>query len=180
MKFWYKQEWTEFSKNKQAEPADPQVALRGSARAHMGINVMMRYIQDRHGFVVDGFTASMMRSLARAIWVEFGISGAAPNTWGQADLESRNGYYRAMNAGFFELRLCDANWKAEQIATECYSAWHSKWRLYIQACSFTLPAEVKALPEAGPSRKTKKTPAKRRKVKASVSFTKLLLKRTHI
>jgi len=83
----------------------------------------MQYVEDQHGNVVDGFLAAMMRSLARAIWVELGVSGAAPLTWGQADAETRKGYYWAMAAGFFKLRLCNSNWKAEQIATEHYSRW---------------------------------------------------------
>jgi hypothetical protein len=124
---------------------------------------------------VDGFTAGMMRSFACCIWVELGVSGTAPVTWGQVDMESRKGYYRAMNIAFFELRLCDANWKADQIATDFYSSWYSKWRSHIQT-SYTLPAEVEvnAPPKPGPSRK--------RKAKSSVSlkFTKILLKLTQI
>ena len=182
MAFWFKQDWTEFVKqNNAGEPTDPQVPLRGNARAHMGINVCMRYIQDRHGSVVDGYAACMMCALARAIWVELGIAGAAPSTWKQVDAQSRRSYYYAMNVGFFELRLCDTNWKAEQIATTYYSAWYRKWWAYMQASgsSPTLPVEANPLPTAGPST-TKAT--KRRKVNASlvVSFTGLLPKRTHV
>lgn len=179
MTIWFKQDWTEFCKhNKQAEPTDPQVSLRGSARAHMGINMAMRYVQDRHGSAVDGYVAAMMRALARAIWVELGICGAAPTTWKQVDAQSRDAYYCAMNVGFFELRLCDANWKAEQIATTYYSAWHFKWCEYFQTRSLTLPVAVE-VPTAGPSTR-KGAPSKRRKVKASaVSFTGLLPKHTH-
>jgi len=75
---------------------------------------------------VDGFSAAMMQSLAWAIWVELEISDAAPLMWEQADAETRKGYYWAMAVGFFELRLCDLNWKAEQIATEHYSGWFLK------------------------------------------------------
>jgi len=133
VKFWNKDNWIEFCKiNKQAEVADLPEPLRGNTRASQGINVAMRYDEEQHGNVVDGFSAAMMRSLAQAIWVELGVSGAAPLTWGQADAETRKGYYRAMAAGFFELRLCDSNWKAEQIATEHYSGWFLKWCLHIQ------------------------------------------------
>jgi len=90
VKFWNKDNWTEFCKiNKQAEVADLPEPLRGNTQASQGINVVMRYLEDQHGNVVDGFSAAMMRSLAWAIWVELGISGAALLTWGQADAETR-------------------------------------------------------------------------------------------
>jgi hypothetical protein len=81
----------------------------------------------------------------------------------------------AMNIAFFELRLCDTNWKADQIVTNFYSSWYSKWRLHIQT-SYTLPAdvEVNAPPKPGPSRKRKAKPL------VSLKFTKILLKLTQI
>jgi len=149
----------------------------------MGINVLMRYVQDRHGSVVDGHAVSMMRALARAIWVELGIGGAAPTTWKQVDAQSRDSYYHAMNVGFFELRLCNENWKAEQIATVYYLSWYNKWLDYLQTRSLALPVAVNPLPKAGPSELRKKAaPSKRKKAKVSptVSFTGLILKRTYI
>lgn len=75
-----------------------------------------------------------MHGLAQAIFLEHGITGAAmPLTWEHADEELKKRYYRAMAAGFFELRLCDSSWKAEQIATCIYSSWFlGSWQGQIQ------------------------------------------------
>ena len=175
VKFWNKDNWTEFKLSKQAEPeevADLPEPLQGNTQASQGINVAMRYVEDQHGNIVDGFLAAMMQSLAWAIWVELGISGAAPLTWGQADAETKKGYYQAMAAGFFELRLCDSNWKVEQIATENYSGWFSRWCSYIQVRPLLL--EGKRV-----HNESKKAGAvKRLRVKAPVSNILLFPKHT--
>ena len=106
VQFWYLDDWT---------------------RARKPITGPMQYIQDREGRVVDEIAIFAMRGLAQSIWSELGVSGAAASTWRQVDMESKKHYYRAMAAGFFNLRLCDENWKAEQIAMDNYSLWVLRW-----------------------------------------------------
>jgi hypothetical protein len=80
----------------------------------------MQYVEDQHGHVVSGESVIMMRSLAQNIWFELGITGAAAPSWEQVDVQSKKGYYRAMAASFFNLRLCALDWKAEKIAQDNY------------------------------------------------------------
>ena len=84
----------------------------------------MQYIQDRDGHFIDELSKFAMRNFALSIWAELGMSGVASSTWGQVDKESKKGYYRAMAGAFFNLRLCDADWKAEQIAVDNYKLWY--------------------------------------------------------
>jgi len=62
-----------------------------------------------------------------------------------------------MAAGFFELRLCDLNWKVEQIATEHYSGWFLKWCLHIQVHSLVLDGKCvhNELMKAGAAKRLK-------------------------
>jgi hypothetical protein len=131
VKFWYLGDWTKFcskgnistSGNREAGGiTNPQLAVTGA----------MQYIEDQHGHVVSGESVIMMCSLAQNIWFELGITGAAAPSWGQVDVQSKKGYYRAMAASFFNLRLCDLDWKAEKIAEDNYPLWHLRWRMQIQ------------------------------------------------
>jgi hypothetical protein len=69
-----------------------------------------------------------MRKFARSIWVSFGNQGATlSDKWGQADVDIKTQYYTAMNKRFPELRLCELDWKANQLATEMYPSWRTNW-----------------------------------------------------
>jgi hypothetical protein len=156
VKFWFQQDWAAFCADIQGETTDSEA---------------MPFVEDQYGVVVGIFSLSMMHSLAQAIFVERGTSGAAvPSRWEHVDEETKKGYYRAMAAGFFELRLCDSNWKAEQIATCIYPSWFSGWKAQIQIRPLAI--EGKRVrnwsTEAGASKKFK-----------AVSNTQLLPKLTH-
>lgn len=76
--------------------------------------------------MISGDTrASEIRRFARSIWVLLGKQGTPPATWGAADVETRRMYCLEMCSRFPELKLCDLDWKAEQIATDNYPSWHS-------------------------------------------------------
>jgi hypothetical protein len=114
VKFWYRQDWAEFCVNNPGEATDPEA---------------IRFVEDQHGVAAGKMSASMMHNLAQAIFLEHGTSGApVPLTWERVDVEIKKEYYRAMAAAFFELRLCDSSWKADQIATRIYSSWFSGWQ----------------------------------------------------
>lgn len=120
VKFWYLADWTQFCSNRKRDATNkPQLTA-------------MQYMEDQHGHAVSGESVDLMRSLAQDIWVELGISGAASTTWSQVDVESKKGYYRAMAASFFNLRLCDSDWKAERIAEDNYTLWILRWRAHLQ------------------------------------------------
>jgi hypothetical protein len=159
VKFWYQRDWAEFCATNQGEAIDSEA---------------MRFVEDQYGIVVGKFSASMMYALAEAIFVEHGTSGAVmPPTWEQADQETKKGYYRAMAAGFFELRLCDSSWKAEQLAACIYSSWFVGWQAQIPIRPLAIEGKRVRnwLMAAGPPKKFR--------VMAPVSNTQLLLKLTH-
>lgn len=158
VKFWYLNDWNDFC-SKRTEP----------------ITRAMQYIQDKDGHVVDEISISAMRSLAQSIWYELGVSGAASLTWAQVDEASKKGYYRAMAAGFFNLRLCDSNWKAEQIAVDNYTFWFMRSHPDPTTGNQTKRTRNTAT-KAGPSKKSKVN----LKSKASVSSNiQLFPKYTH-
>lgn len=100
---------------------------RGQGRSRAGINVTMRYIQDKDGKIIDGHRAREIRIHARAIFVGFAMQGKHFTSWGDADAASRRCFYNEMVLRFEELQYCDLDWKAEQIATDTFPGWKTTW-----------------------------------------------------
>ncbi|KAF9470603.1 hypothetical protein BDN70DRAFT_901973 [Pholiota conissans] len=148
--YWYKHQWmsssgdriTEISGKAGNENDDDGVEVnteeaeglwsvpctqRGQSRSRAGINVSMRYIQDKDGQVIDGHRAREIRIHARAIFVGFASQGKQFSSWGDADAVSRRTFYNEMASRFEELQYCDLDWKAEQIAIDTYPGWKVTW-----------------------------------------------------
>ncbi|PPQ94902.1 hypothetical protein CVT25_004370 [Psilocybe cyanescens] len=102
-------------------------AQRGQGRSRAGINVSMRYIQDKDGQIIDGHRAREVRIHARAVFVGFAMQGKQFLSWGDADAISRRTFYNEMAIRFDELQYCDLDWKAEQIATDTFPGWKVTW-----------------------------------------------------
>lgn len=100
---------------------------RGQKRSAAGINVRMRYIQVEDGTVIDGHRAQEIRNHARAIFVGFAHDGKFFPSWGDSDAKSRKIFYMELTSRFPELRLCDLDWKADQIATDTFPGWKITW-----------------------------------------------------
>jgi len=69
------------------------------------------------------------------------------------DEESKKGYYQAMAASFFNLRLGDSNWKAEQIAVDNYTFWFM--RLHSDPTGHQNKHVRNTITKAGPLKKSK-------------------------
>jgi hypothetical protein len=126
VKYWFKRDWSQHLSEHAAE-ADNSCAQRGRGRAAKGINVSMRYVEFENGEMISGDRATEIRRFARSIWVLLGNKGTPPATWGAADIETRKLYSQEMCTRFPELKLCDLDWKAEQVATDNYPSWHNTW-----------------------------------------------------
>ncbi|KAG6905924.1 hypothetical protein DXG01_016914 [Tephrocybe rancida] len=123
--FWYKSEWQTYkSENK----SDGDIGNRGRALSSQGVNVMSPFIEHENGSAVNGHILRDMRSHARAIWMSLDKIGRLPPTWGKADAETASQYRSEMREKFIALRLCDNDWKADQIATDTYSSWYKSHR----------------------------------------------------
>jgi hypothetical protein len=131
----------------------------------------MLYVEDQHGHVVSRESVIMMRSLAQNIWFELGITGAAAPSWEQVDVQSKKGYYRAMAASFFNLRLCDLDWKAEKIAQDNYPLWHLRWQMQNQGAEGS--KRVRNASNVAPVR-LKKSKAKRKESAVSTASNHFL------
>ncbi len=105
-----------------------QSGARGRTRAAQGINVNMRYIEDRNGQPINGHLASDIRRHARAIFVGFALQGRLFTSWTEADHTSLKTYYLEMAERFEELRLCANDWKSEMIALDIYRTWREQWQ----------------------------------------------------
>jgi hypothetical protein len=87
----------------------------------------MLYVEHENGNPIDGHKATEIRRIARSIWVHLATVGKAPKTWLKADIHTADHYKREMRRHFPELRLCESDWKADQIAIEHYPSWHSNY-----------------------------------------------------
>jgi hypothetical protein len=127
VKFWFKRNW---SKKVGSEP--PRV-----------------FVETENGDPVGEDRLESLRKYARNLFQTIDKS-TAPPTWKQAPTAMRQGLHRLMIDKFPELRLCDSDWKVDQVVSGTYTSWHSYW--------------VKRL---GLAPKTQ--PQKRRKTTSSVS-----------
>jgi hypothetical protein len=170
IKFWFKRQWTEFTNN---QPANA-LSSRGRSRASQGINVAMQYVELEDGTVIDGDRATEMRKFARGVWVSFAKNGAPPSKWGQADVQARQQYINSLSSRFPELRLCDLDWKAEQIATDNYPSWYNTWLSKQKAR--TVVKEEEAV-DAPPQTQVTKRSRKASSVKSEAKRVKLAVPR---
>jgi hypothetical protein len=128
--FWFKKDWVNRKKEKSgitrlSQSNASRMTEQNKGRAPSGLNVSLRYVEDEHGVVIDGFRASDMRKFARSIWNQLHGAGKAPRSWGKADLDVAAHYRHEMRRHFPELGLCEFDWKAEQLATDNYPNWAS-------------------------------------------------------
>lgn len=129
IKYWTRQEWTAANTDRVADLDEGVIAgARGRTRAAKGINVNMKYIEDREGQPINGHLATDIRRHARAIFVGFALEGRVFASWTEADHNSLKIYYREMAERFEELRLCANDWKAEMIALDTYRTWRDQWQ----------------------------------------------------
>jgi hypothetical protein len=133
VQFWTRRNWLDRSmKEDDAMVLDDNTCRRGKSRASQGVNVAMRYVETDGGVVVDGHRCAEMRRLARSIWVHMANNGGLPTSWRKADVKLSQSYCREMCRKFPELRLCDLDWKADQIATDNYPSWYKNWTETVQ------------------------------------------------
>ena len=84
----------------------------------------MQFVEKENGTVIDGNRAAEVHKFAQSIWISISKRGPPPLKWGQADAETRRQYCDGMASHFPELRLCEHDWKAEQIARDNYPSWY--------------------------------------------------------
>ena len=126
--FWFKRDWIAFQKgNKDLSNPNRRASEHGRVRASQGENVKMLFVEDEGGNPIDGHKATEICRIAHSIWVEFAENGKAPKTWCKADISTAQEYNNEMRHFFPELRLCEFDWKAEQIAIENYPSWHQNY-----------------------------------------------------
>ena len=126
VRFWFRRDWVNRKKEKSGiTKVNEPLTTGDKGRGPMGTNVTLRYVEDEHGTVIDGFRGGEMRKFARSIWGQLAKAGKAPRSWGKAELDVAAHYRREMRRRFPELGLCEYDWKADQLATDNYPNWAS-------------------------------------------------------
>ena len=129
VKYWTRQEWTAANVDRVADlEGGTNPGTRGRTRAAQGINVNMKYLEDKEGVPISGHLASDVRRHARAVFVGLAQKGSLFSSWTEADHTSLKLYYSEMAERFEELRLCANDWKAEMIALDIYRTWREQWQ----------------------------------------------------
>lgn len=105
VKFWFKRNWS--SKKIGSEP--PKV-----------------FVETEHGDPVGENRLDHLRKYACKFFEDIDKSKAPP-TWKQAPTEMRQTLHKLMVDRFPELKLCDSDWKVDQIVSSTYTSWHTYW-----------------------------------------------------
>ena len=111
----------------QTEVATLLPGERGKGRASQGVNVAMRYVEDENGEPVDGYLAQHIRTWACGIWIQIAEKGILRAKWGDMSVEDLKYYHQEMRRKFPILALCENSWKADQIAIDNNSSWHTSY-----------------------------------------------------
>jgi hypothetical protein len=82
---------------------------------------MMLYVETEDGESVNGDRASEMRQHARHIWDK---QVDQSTSWKLVGMPVKVDFYKKIAEWFPELRLCQSDWKADQIAKEFYLGWY--------------------------------------------------------
>lgn len=199
--FWTRKGWLEYVAAKE-DVTTLKENTRGKVRASQGINVAMGYVEKEDGEAVDGHVASDMRKCARSIWVHIATVSETgpPAKWGEAGIKFNEMYRKQMYERFPMLRLCESDWKVDQIATDNYPSWYSVWRKKnttppqskrsrirchrIQTCSsvpMTQRCHLRQIQKGGRSRMQRKTPRSSSRRQTQTRYpTVLLPASTHV
>lgn len=135
IRFWKKNDWTEFCSNKKGsskaktatklnEPMKP----RGKTRiSESDENVNDQYLEKEDGSTMGGTEAGELRALLRCIFSEQKKVDAdnMPPNWGSAAMSFCNYVLNQVYLKFPCLQLCRSDWKVSQIAGTTYSSWKS-------------------------------------------------------
>ncbi|KAF8816950.1 hypothetical protein BYT27DRAFT_7033262, partial [Phlegmacium glaucopus] len=81
-------------------------------------NVVMDYIEDEDGLVINGDTAKNIRSHARSVLIEMDsvITMKLPTTWTKVGVTESKFFRQEMYSRFPYLSLCHDDWKVSFLA----------------------------------------------------------------
>ncbi|KAJ3911923.1 hypothetical protein F5877DRAFT_85393 [Lentinula edodes] len=136
IEFWHKVTWKS-TRRKQSQESyigneedeeedDKQGKMRGNSRASKGINVSMRWVEEKNGEIIDGYRATYIRGFAFGLLFELLKQGKLPLKWSMASNDVKIWFYTEMARQIPELRYCADHWKTQEIATTIYPGWISR------------------------------------------------------
>lgn len=136
IEFWHKVTWKS-TRRKQSQESyigneedeeedDKQGKMRGNSCASKGINVSMRWVEEKNGEIIDGYRATYIRGFAFGLLFELLKQGKLPLKWSMASNDVKIWFYTEMARQIPELRYCADHWKTQEIATTIYPGWISR------------------------------------------------------
>jgi hypothetical protein len=99
--------------------------VRGGGQMSKGINISMRFVEDKHGVIIDGFHVKAILGGAHQMFFQLRDLKKHPKTWGAAGTEVLRAYCQEMEQQYPVLALCADSWKAKYVATQNYSSWYN-------------------------------------------------------
>ncbi|KAF8200586.1 hypothetical protein K438DRAFT_1966053 [Mycena galopus ATCC 62051] len=82
------------------------------------------FAEDKNGIFLGEARVLAIKGAAIDIFHDLGQRGLAPGSgWSTAGITAKSEFRRMMENYCPELRFCDANWKADWVATQTYSNW---------------------------------------------------------
>ena len=119
--FWTHEKWTTCDSLSDGEKMGEQ----GGSQMVKGINISMRYIEDEHGTIINGFRVKTILGVAHCLFFQLREVGRHPKTWGASGTETLQAYCQEMERQFPELALCLDSCKSKYIATQNYPSWYN-------------------------------------------------------
>jgi hypothetical protein len=129
IKYWKKETWKVHKKKLRdsLKISNQQSGSWGGVRSAQGNNIMMQYLEEVNGTMVNGNKAGNIQEHTCTIWRGFYTKGIVPVRWGEGSKELQDQYCSEMESQFPILCYCDNHWKAHTIMTTIYSQWYHSW-----------------------------------------------------
>jgi hypothetical protein len=114
VEFWDATSWNDSKVDKDIFTTSPRHKKKGT----------FWFLEDANGAPLSEERCNAVTKRACQIFTHLNASGAGAKKWGEMDNVSQDYYRNEKYSLFPELRLCELDWKANQLATETYSLWY--------------------------------------------------------
>lgn len=112
--------WTKTSWQSRKDHKSSTATITNTTSDTRGISPTWRFLQDESGQPIDKTTLSRISQVARGKFIEMATKGVLPGSWDKVQWSARADFEHGMEDQFFFLRLCENNWKVNEVAKHLF------------------------------------------------------------
>ncbi|KAI0082983.1 hypothetical protein BDY19DRAFT_998984 [Irpex rosettiformis] len=114
VEYWTKTSWQSRKDGRSA------VTVTSSTFDTKELRAIWHFIQDDDGQLISEATLGRIRQVARGKFMEMAARGVLPDSWDKIQWSTRADFECDLERQFFVLRLCENNWKVNEVAKQLF------------------------------------------------------------